>query len=483
MINLRNWITIIVLALPFSWVIAYLSMLRSYGLDNLALFAAISLLIGLWVGGILADAVKHKIYLLVAIEAIPLIMGFIQILLQQTFFTDAAGLMVITCLLFFCFGASIVLMTLFLNQLVSCSHRGRVGGLITIVVLGLGGFFSVLWHFTPFLQNLMSGTCALIILIGLLLLSFMKPWQGELRTYLVPGSIKPYIAWWCIYIVAFLLYSLATPLEDRFLFRGFATFGTIFAWTESVLICIGVAAIAFAFLPDWLGRKKVFSIASVLLGELCIFANARIYYPEVSIWLVICEVFVIGFIVGVGAWLVWSEIGPIRLKGRQAAFGWSFIAVAGVAIWVSTNIGYQAPYPLLVYPLAATLVLIGLFPLTNAREVIWNERIAEDLEIRVDSHQVSKAIRQLEVDTPLQSIRQKIEAETASLSRIRGVTRSMARQLRNEGYETIALVASIDVKVLAKILEIPIETATKIKKSAEKLAASSPKRGLSKSSK
>ncbi|MFX1562661.1 MAG: hypothetical protein ACFFDP_05085, partial [Promethearchaeota archaeon] len=275
MIGLRNWITIIVLSLPFSWIIAYLSMIRSYGLDNLAIFAAISLFVGLWVGGILADIVKRHSYLLIGMETVPLLVGLIQLVLPQTFFSNLLNLIMISCLLFFFFGASIVVMTIFLNRIASCTHRGRVGGVIVVTILGLGGVFSILWHFMSTIQNLISGICAFILLIGLLIFTGMKPWRGELRTYLVPGSIKPYIAWWFIYIAAFLLYSLATPLGDRFLFQGFTIFGSSLAWTELVLIGVGGAAIAFAFLPDWLGRKKVFSIASVLLGELCIFADAR----------------------------------------------------------------------------------------------------------------------------------------------------------------------------------------------------------------
>ncbi|MFX1564017.1 MAG: helix-hairpin-helix domain-containing protein [Promethearchaeota archaeon] len=478
MISLRNLATIIILALPFSWIIAYISMIQSNEFDSLALFVALSLFIGLWTGGILSDKVKHNAYLLVGIEAIPLLLGSLQLVIPQIYSNGLASLMAIVCLLFFCLGSSIVLMTVFLNQIASCNYRGRVAGILTMIVLCFGGIFSILWRLEYSLKDLLPGACALIILISLIIFSSLKPWRRELRAFLVPGSIKPYVAWWFIYIAAFLLYSLATPLEDRFLFQGFTIFGTTLAWTELVLIGVGVAAAMFALLPDWLGRKKVFSIASVLLGELCIFANVRFYYSEFSIWLMICEVFVIGFIVGVGAWLVWSEIGPIRMKGRRAAFGWSFIAVTGIAIWVSTNISYQIPFTLLVYPLAATLVLIGLYPITNATEVIWNERIVEDLEIRVDTKQVSKAIKQLEVDTSLQDIRQQIEAETASLTKIPGITRTMARQLRNEGYENTVLVASASVEILVKILGVSKEDAAKIKESAEKLAASRPKRGL-----
>jgi hypothetical protein len=229
---------------------------------------------------------------------------------------------------------------------------------------------------------------------------------------------------------------------------------------------------------DWLGRKKTFSIASFLLGGVCIFAGARLDTPVVGIILMASEVLVIGFILGVGVWLVWAEVGPVRLKGRRVAAGWAAVIVIGFVIWMSSTIVGPSPTPELLYALAATMVLIALYPLTNAVEGLTEERLIEDLEIRVDTHKVNQAIREMEVKTPIKSVRDELETELARLARIQGVNRSMARELTSQGYDTPELVARAAPAALAEALKVSEEEAARIKASAQKLVASASHHGI-----
>ncbi len=471
---MRISLSIIVFSLPFSWLIAFLLSIHS-SLIAFAVPIFVSLLVGVGVGGVLVDIVKNRTNLLLGYGVVPLAIG-VFMLWDLVSLLVSQYLMIVTILLFFILGGGIVIFTIFLNQVVPCTQRGRAAGLATIISLGLGGFLPILWRNITVAQPLIPGITALAFLIGLIIVAVVKPWTKELRTYMVPGAVRPYAFWWAIYVVAYALYSLSTPLAARIIFVHSNFQGINVLWAEIALIGVGGAAGAFSLLPDRLGRKRVFTIASLLLAELCLFGNGRATgLPSVIIALTIGELFVIGFIVGVGSWLIWSEIGPVRLKGRRASLGWLLVAAIGVGLWISTTSplwSYAFLFPELVYPIAATLLFVSIIPLTNATEVIWNERIIESLEIRVDSEQVSKAIQELEIDTPLESIQQQIQSEVTELAKIQGVTKTKAKRLRDQGYESIVLVAQSEPQILAQVLGISKEEAAKIKASAEKLVAS-----------
>lgn len=489
----RNLLTLTILTLPFAWLIGFVSFHSFMILFN-PIFIPLSvgmLLCGLFIGGFLADYIRQDIFLLIFIEFLILFYGIMQIAILPISSLNFFNLLFGIPFLFFCLGVGLVLMTIFLNQLVPAPQRGHVTGIVALLALVIGGTLSLLWRILAPWSNFVWGGFSILFFVGLLFVVFIRPWKRELKMYLVPGSILPYLVWWVIYLIAFGLYAWATPLELRILYSGvpifdfsasppyFSLFGRFPA--ELVLVAISGAAFVLTFLPDRIGRKRVFSVASVLLGELCIFAAARhdpsLGYP-VSMILMVLEIFVIAFIIGVGAWLVWVEIGAVRYKGRRTALGWILIAVTGIGIWINTVAGFPAPSPFIVYPLAATLVLLGIFPLTTAVEVIWNERIVEDIDISVDSRQVSRALRELEDETQLQSIQEQIENQIGELTKIQGVTRQKAQILRKEGYETPALVARADTTTLAELLGISVISASKIKWNAEKIAATKQKTGI-----
>jgi hypothetical protein len=496
-----KWLMIGVQVLPPAWLIAFLSFARSsFDLEALALPGLAALLLGLLVGGLLADLTRRRVSVLLVIEAVPLLLGPLQLLLPPGYLL-VQQLQICALLVFFCLGVSLVLVAMLLNQIVSAVHRGRVAGVYSILVLVMAGGLSLLWR-GLFLSQLavaglasalvffafISGGTAILTLIGLLVLAALKPWRKHSQTYMVPGSIKPYLEWWVMYCLAFVLYSVATPLKFRFLFLGFPippfSGPSVPRYpAELVWVGVGCAALIFAFFPDWLGRKKTFSIASFLLGEVCIFASARdLAGAELSdvlgVVLMTSEVLVVGFILGVGAWLVWAEVGPVRLKGRRAAAGWLAVVSVVFLIWMSSAVTGPVPPPEFLYALAATLVLASLFPLTNAVEPLWEERTIEELEIRVDTHKVSRAVHEIEVETPLKSVRDQLETELGRLARIQGVDRSMARQLTSQGYDTPELVARAEPAALAEALEIPEEEAARIKAGAQKLVASESHHGI-----
>jgi hypothetical protein len=434
---------------------------------------------------------------LITAEGVPLLLGTLQIAYPPGYLI-VDHLQITALLLFFCLGVDFVLVAIFLNQIVPVFHRGRVAGVYTALTLVAAAGLSLLWQ-TLFFSQLalagdasalvlfayVSGGSALLILFGLMSLSVVRPWRKHARTYMVPGSIKPYIVWWIVYCLAFGLYSFASPPQLRFLFAGFPVFQPAFARlsVELVWIAVGCAALVFAFVPDWIGRKRTFSIASFLLGEVCIFAGARTE-ALVAMVLMASEVLVIGFMLGVGVWLVWAEVGAVRLKGRRAAAGWTPALVVGFLIWYcSVPVGPSLldlgpSHAGLLYALAATMVLATLFPLTNAVESLLEERTIEDLEIRVDTGKVQRAVREIEVETPLESVREELETELARLARIHGVDRSMARALTNQGYDTPELVARATPAALAAALGISEDEAAQIKASAQKLAASASHHGI-----
>ena len=88
---------------------------------------------------------------------------------------------------------------------------------------------------------------------------------------------------------------------------------------------------------------------------------------------------------------------------------------------------------------------------------------------------MSRALREMEIDTSLQSIQEQIEDEVTRVAKIDGVTRRSARLLRAEGYETPELIAKANVETLAQILGISTESAARIKANAAKLITGSPR--------
>lgn len=488
-----KWPMLVIQVLPIAWLLAFLSSARSFfGLEVFAVPSSIALIVGLLVGGIVADVTRRRVGVLLVTEALPLLLGALQLALPPGYLL-IEQLQLSALLLFFCLGVCLVLVAILLNQIVPVVHRGRVAGGYSILTLVVAGGFALFWHMLYLsvadvalalrLFAYLSGGTAILTLLGLAILAAFKPWRKHSQTYMVPGSIKPYLGWWFFYCLAFATYSVATPLNYRFLFLGFPVnpfSGPVVAryWVELVWVLVGCAALIFVLLPDWLGRKKTFSIASFLLGGVCIFASARVDAPVIAIFLMASEVLVVGFILGVGVWLVWTEVGSVRLKGRRAAVGWTAVIVVGFVIWTSSAIAGPSLTPELLYALAATMVLLALYPLTNAVEPLTEERLIEDLEIRVDTHKVSRAVREIEVETPLRSVRDELETELTRLARIQGVSRAMARQLTSQGYDTPELVARAEPAALAEALEISEEEAARIKASAQKLVASASHHGI-----
>ena len=301
-----------------------------------------------------------------------------------------------------------------MNKLVPSLRRGHVVGIVTAVILVVGGILSFVWRVFP--TTFAPSITAALIFFGMIIGFIVLPRKIELQTYMVPGSILPYVIWWIIYLVAYGLFVWATPNNLRHLFINIFSINPLIYEGELVLLGIGGAIFVFTFLPDKLGRKRVFSIATVLLGVVCVFGGAQLEAGigwSVSVALSVLQGFVIGFIIGVGAWLVWAEIGAVRYKGQRVTFGWTLAALLVKAIMTITG---SVPSPVsevaaLLFPVSALLVLVGVFPLTNAVESIDNERIVEEIDVRVDSRQVSRAIRDLEVDTSLKSIEAQIESE------------------------------------------------------------------------
>ncbi|MFW9935382.1 MAG: helix-hairpin-helix domain-containing protein [Candidatus Thorarchaeota archaeon] len=474
----RNRVSAAILTLPLAWVIAFLLFMRPLILTNpiFILSSIIGLLLGLFIGGIIADKLRGRTIFLIFIEAVILVTGMVQWLLPIDFWYSISGLGFLA-LIVFLFGCALVHFSIFLNRLVSSIHRGQTVGIVTALTLIIAGVISFFWVFplpTSFAPAITAGLMLLLLLIAFL----VQPWKDELQTYMVPGAIRPYAIWWIIYLVAFGLYVWATPNTNRYLLNSLNGAGPVPA--ELILIGLGGAVLVFTFLPDKFGRKMTFNIGTLLLGMLCIFGGAKfdpIIGLLISDLLAILEAFIIAFMLGVGVWLVWAEIGSVGMKGRRAAFGWAMLGILAALLWGSLITSSTTGTPLLVYPIAASLVLISIFPLTNAREVVWNERVVEDIDVSVDSRQVSQALRDLEVDTPLRRIEGQIETEIVQLAKIRGITKKQAKELRDAGYETPELLARADSDVISQILSISLGKAEQIIVNARLVKSSETKTG------
>ncbi len=489
-----TWAINAVLSLPFAWLVAYFFYLRPIILSSLSfiLASSVGLILGLLVAGILVDRFRWSTHFLVIIEILLLLVGVFQFAFSPGFWFSPAGIGALF-LLSFLFGAGLVLLTIFMNKLVSSLRRGRVVGIVTVVILVVGGILSTVWRIFP--TTFAPSITAALIFFGLIIGFLILPRKIELQTYMVPGSILPYTIWWVIYLAAYGIFVWATPNELRLLFINFFFFDPRYYTGELLLLGVGGALFVFTFLPDKLGRKRVFSIATVLLGVVCVFGGAQLDVQigfGVALVLSVLQGFVMGFIIGVGVWLVWAEIGAVRFKGRRSTLGWALVGFLGLTIMLITladlspvsDVWTQLVPPVdpipsaLLFPVSALLVLVGVFPLTNAVEPLENERLVEEIDVRVDSRQVSRAIRDLEVDTSLKSIEAQIESEISQLTQIRGLTRNQAKELRDAGYETPTLVARAKTDDIAEVLTISREKAANIIANARKVSSKKSKSGV-----
>ena len=478
----NTWVITAILALPFAWCVAYFFYLRPIILSSLSFILASSVgsILGLLVAGMLVDRIRWSTHFLVIVEILLLLIGVFQFAFSPGFWYSPAGIGTLF-LLSFLFGSGLVLLTIFLNKLVSSLRRGHVVGIVTTVILVVGGLLSFVWRVFP--TTFAPSITAALIFFGMIIGFIVLPRKIELQIYMVPGSILPYAIWWIIYLAAYGLFVWTTPYDLRLLFISLVFPVSLNYTGELVLLGIGGAIFVFTFLPDKLGRKRVFSIATVLLGVVCVFGGAQLEWgirQSVSVVLSVLQGFVIGFIIGVGAWLVWAEIGAVRFKGQRVTFGWTLVALLVITI-IAITVSEQSPVSdiaALLFPVSALLVLVGVFPLTNAVESVDNERIVEEIDVRVDSRQVSRAIRDLEVDTSLKSIEAQIESEISQLTQIRGLTRNQAKELRDAGFETPALVARAKTDDIVQILFISQEKAAKIIANARKVSSKKSKSGV-----
>jgi len=78
----------------------------------------------------------------------------------------------------------------------------------------------------------------------------------------------------------------------------------------------------------------------------------------------------------------------------------------------------------------------------------------------------------------LKSIEAQIESEISQLTQIRGLTRNQAKELRDAGYETTALVARARADDVAQILSISQEKAANIITNARKVSEKKSKSGV-----
>jgi hypothetical protein len=125
-----TWAITATLSLPFAWVVAYLFSLRLIILSSLSFILAgsVGLILGLLVTGIFADRFKWSIHFLVITEILLLLIGIFQFTFLPGFWFSPAGIGTLF-LLSFLFGAGLILLTIFLNKLVSSLRRGHVVGI------------------------------------------------------------------------------------------------------------------------------------------------------------------------------------------------------------------------------------------------------------------------------------------------------------------------------------------------------------------
>ncbi len=400
-------------------------------------------------------------------------------------------------------------------RLVPCEDRGKLSGLfIFITMIGVTILSALKVNGVPFVVD---GISILdITILGVLGFSILiKPWNFERHNYTVHGTPRRYaISWFFIGLSLITWYIHAHNLKIMVALsnHGFVPLGDM---PHIGSVVIAISALISGMLSDRLGRRQTATIGVLLLAGLSIYTPSFSGQPELVSALSIIQDFVFGYIVGIGMFLIWGEIGSYQNKARRIFYAWTYmILLIGGAMFVHVN---EFVFPLTLgnfsLSLAITFALIAFYPLAQAPEVLENEVEIEKLEISIDQGAVQAAVddiiqnksldeivigsseeldRELDVylseesskpvkrqaaktgpvKTKSTTKKKDIPIGEQSVTKIKGVGKVTAERMKRLGYSTIRSVSLADPEELAFHLKISLQRARKIVEEAEKMMES-----------
>ncbi len=400
-----------------------------------------------------------------------------------------------------------------MGRLVPCEDRGKLSAIF--ILSTMLGLFIILFLRTNGISIYTDGISLLDIgvLMALGLSLLLKPWNFERHNYTVHGSPRRYaISWFFIGLSLITWYIHAHNLKIivELSHHDFVPLGDL---PVIASVIIAFSAFISGFLSDRLGRRQTATIGVLLLAGLSIYTPSFSGDPGLVSGLSLIQDFIFGYILGIGMFLIWGEIGSYLTKAKRIFYAWTYmIVLIGIAMFVHTN---EFVFPLTLanfsLSLSITFGLIAFYPLAQAPEVLENEVEIEELKIKIDHGAVQAAVddiiqekaldeivigNHVELDKELDeylseapskpskrsksSRKVKTKKKTVKptsigdlpVTKIKGIGKVTAERMKRLGYPTIRAVSLAEPEDLSIQLKISLQRAKKIIKYAQDMIES-----------
>ena len=399
--------------------------------------------------------------------------------------------------------ASLLALVENIDRLIPCEERGKLGAVFLLITMV--GVFVKLFLQSISMPIVIDGISLIDvgILIVLALSLLLKPWNFERHNYTVHGSIKRYqLSWFFIglSVITWYIHSHNAKVMVQLSHHGFIPLGDIPLIAAPI---IGIGAFISGILADRIGRRQSSTISVLLIAGLSIYTPSLSGDTTLISLLSIIQDFIFGYVLLIGMFLIWGEIGSYTKKAKRIFVSWAYMfIIVSVAIYVHVN---EIVFPLTLanfsLSLSITFALIAFYPLAQAPEVLENEVEIEKLEINLDYGAIQTAVDDImqeksiaTVDNSKDSSGENIETKSSRkikrkkkstkrsekpekkvsvgeypVSKIKGIGTVTSERLKRLGYTTIHALSMADPEELAIQLHISIKRARNIIEAAEKM--------------
>lgn len=409
------------------------------------------------------------------------------------------------CLVFF-----LLAWVLFLNRSVVVRFRGRItGGFLFISLL-----FVVVFDFIT--TNLLLASIShmvpeIISIVSIIASVSLAPWKWKKYPLAVHGKATRYFVPMVLILTSHILWFFGTKVDMFYTYSpSFPSLtqyvqyhlGITIAGYEPVLLAVG--ALMAGLLADVQGRKTTFNFAILLMGLLAIF-SPTMESTLSALPLLVMERFVEGYILGIGVFLIWNELGSAGAKARRLSLMWFFyLGYALLFFAFDRNMYFNMEEALgrqignFGGPFAIVVALIALYLSSHTPQIVGREVEMERLSLDFDARTVKATVDAFVGEEDFTSIRSQLDildgAQEISdsefgeiigedfenalpLRRIPGIGPKLEEKFAEAGYKSAAQIAGETASRLASKVEgLSQDRAEKVIKDARKVVKKSMKK-------
>jgi hypothetical protein len=460
--------------------------------------------------GVVVDRIKRLEVLLVPAAITTPIIGAVGYITGSSgqfneSYTEPLVISAFVCLVFF-----LLAWVLFLNKTVVVRFRGRITGaflfisLILVVIFTLPGTS----HLLP--EPISYTAPELFSIVCIVVSVTLAPWRWKKYPLAVHGPPTKFFVPMVLILTSHILWFFGTKVDMINLHQH--TFISLTQWVQSNLgitiavyepALLALGALVAGILADIQGRKTTFNFAILLMGLLAIFSPTMESTLD-ALPLLIMERFVEGYILGIGVFLIWNELGSAGTKARRLSLVWFFyLGYALLFFAFDRNLFFTMEEALqgqignLGGPFAIVVALIALYLSSHTPQIVGREVEMEKLSLDFDARTVKATVDAFVGEEDFTSIRSQLDildgAQEISdsefgeiigedfenalpLRRIPGIGPKLEEKFTDAGYRSAAQIAGETASRLASKVEgLTQDRAEKIIKDARSVVKKSMK--------